>query len=336
MKTSLTSWIKIAIFVLVGVLFTGVMVKYSHSQFTGGEKLHTRHSSFDSFFDRGAESSRHFEKNFAVSHGGTLHLDSDDGDVDIESWDKNEVKITVDISGNEERVDKFDVRFSSSGNDVDIVGRSNENNFFKWGGGNFQVKYHVTVPSKFNLDATTAGGDMTADGISGDVTYHTSGGDITVRSIDGKTDLSTSGGDVKANNVKGDLKINTSGGDVVTDGVKGKVDAETSGGSVTVSSTDGSVHAESSGGDITVNFKGENKGINVETSGGTVELYLDDSVKATVDASTSGGRVRCELPVTVQGDVEDDELHGTINGGGATIRARSSGGDIKIMSGKNN
>jgi hypothetical protein len=336
MKTSVTSWMKIAIFILVGILFAGVMVMYSHSQFTSEQRFNSRHSPFSAFFDRGSETNRHFEKDFTVASGGTLHLDSDNGDVDIESWDKNEVKVMVDISGSDERVDKFDVRFSSSGNDVEIVGRSNVDNFFKWNVGNFQVKYHVIVPKKYNLDATTAGGDMSATGISGDITYHTSGGDIAANSIEGKTELTTSGGDVKVNDVTGDLKVNTSGGDIVTDHIKGKVDAETSGGSVNVSSTDGSVHAESSGGDITVNHRGENKGIDVETSGGTVEVYLDDSVKATVDASTSGGRVRCELPVTVHGDVEDDELHGTINGGGATIRLRSSGGDVKIMSGKNN
>ncbi len=336
MKISVTSWIKIAVLIFIGVAFAGVMVMYSHSRFNADEMFGSHRSSFGALFDRGAESNRHFEKDFTVSSGGTVHLDSDAGDVAIESWDSSEVKVTVDISGSDERVDKFDVRFSSSGNDVEIVGRSNEEKFFKWNVGNFQVKYHILVPKKFNLDATTAGGDMSADGISGDVTYHTSGGDVRATSITGKTQLSTSGGDVKVNDVYGGLKVNTSGGDIVTDGVKGNVDVETSGGSVHVSSTDGSVHAESSGGDITVNLKGENKGIDVETSGGTVELYLSESVKATVDASTSGGKVRCELPVTVHGDVEDDELHGTINGGGATIRARSSGGDVKILTGKDN
>lgn len=334
MKTSTTSWGKIAIFLLVGALFTGAMVMYSHSQSSGNFHFNGHHSSFRSLFNRGSESNRHFEKNFTVASGGTLHLDSDNGDVDIESWDKNEVKATVDISGDESRVDKFDVRFSSTGNDVEIVGRANEDNFFKWNVGSFQVKYHIMVPKKFNLQATTAGGDMAVSEIAGEVVFHTSGGDITARSLEGSTELSTSGGDVKVNDVKGDLKVNTSGGNIVTDGVEGNVDAETSGGSVNVSSTGGGIHAESSGGDITVNLQGENKGINAETSGGTVTLYLDEAVKANVDASTSGGKVRCELPVTVQGDVEDDELHGTINGGGPTIYARSSGGDIKIMSRK--
>jgi hypothetical protein len=40
--------------------------------------------------------------------------------------------------------------------------------------------------------------------------------------------------------------------------------------------------------------------------------------------------VSCDLPVTVVGDRERTELKGDLNGGGALLHVRTSGGGIRI------
>jgi hypothetical protein len=40
--------------------------------------------------------------------------------------------------------------------------------------------------------------------------------------------------------------------------------------------------------------------------------------------------VSCDLPVTVRGERDRSELRGGLNGGGAPLRARTSGGSIRI------
>jgi hypothetical protein len=40
--------------------------------------------------------------------------------------------------------------------------------------------------------------------------------------------------------------------------------------------------------------------------------------------------VSCDLPVTVVGERDRSELRGELNGGGAVLRARTSGGGIRI------
>ena len=95
-------------------------------------------------------------------------------------------------------------------------------------------------------------------------------------------------------------------------------------------SIQGSVHAETSGGGITLKLTGENKGIDVHSSGGDINIFVNDSIAANLEASTSGGKVRCELPITVKGDMSDEELRGKINGGGNIIRAETSGGDVRV------
>ena len=51
------------------------------------------------------------------------------------------------------------------------------------------------------------------------------------------------------------------------------------------------------------------------------------SLEGELDAATSGGLVRTELPVTTT-EMGEHKLTGTINGGGNPIYARTSGGSI--------
>jgi hypothetical protein len=49
-----------------------------------------------------------------------------------------------------------------------------------------------------------------------------------------------------------------------------------------------------------------------------------------IDASTSGGAVVANVPVTVEGRISRSMLQGRLNSGGATLKLRSSGGPIRI------
>ncbi len=74
-------------------------------------------------------------------------------------------------------------------------------------------------------------------------------------------------------------------------------------------------------------------GGSLSSSGGGVRVEVDPAAKLTIDASSSGGGVDCDLPVTVRGRMARNSLHGDLNGGGATLKLRSSGGGIRIAAG---
>jgi DUF4097 and DUF4098 domain-containing protein YvlB len=113
--------------------------------------------------------------------------------------------------------------------------------------------------------------------------------------------------------------------------VTGDVAADTSGGGIDVSEAGGKVTADTSGGPIAVRFAAGNaKGGSLESSGGGITITVDPAAKLTLDAESSGGSVSCDLPVTVVGERERSELRGDLNGGGALLRARTSGGGIRI------
>ncbi len=330
MKISPASWVKIIVFIVIGVLFGGVMVLYSNSQFEKPEAESPRDELRSMFGENETSTNRHIEKTFSAKNGGNLLLDTDVGDVDIQTWDKEEVYVKVDIEGSDRRSDKFDVKFSESADRISIIGKANDNSFLKWDVGDLDVRYHVTVPKKFSVKANTSGGNMTLRNLEGDVRFETSGGNLSIDAVDGTVDINTSGGNIDVKKIKGALKGVTSGGNVHADDIAGDINVETSGGEIELLGIEGSVHAETSGGGITLKLTGENKGIDVHSSGGDINIFVNESIAANLEASTSGGKVRCELPITVKGDMSDEELRGKINGGGNIIRAETSGGDVRV------
>ena len=53
----------------------------------------------------------------------------------------------------------------------------------------------------------------------------------------------------------------------------------------------------------------------MSTSGGGIRVVLDAGANLELDASTSGGTVRSELPITIQGTIDQRSLKGTLGGG---------------------
>ena len=61
-----------------------------------------------------------------------------------------------------------------------------------------------------------------------------------------------------------------------------------------------------------------------------VAAVVDSTVGLEIDASSSGGSVNCDLPVTVRGKIGRDSVRGQLNGGGAVLKIRSSGGGVSV------
>ncbi len=328
MNPSPSTIIKISVFILLGILFGAGMTLYSNSRSTNdGNNL----SDGDWRIDKGDEHTRHFEKTFSVNSGGSLVLTSDIGNVEVDTWDKNEVLVTADASGAEGDLEHLDVLFSQEKDIVKVTGKYSEKNWMGWHSSNMDVTFRVTVPKKFFVRAQSSGGNMSVRDLEGNATLETSGGNVDADRVMGSVDLRTSGGNVSATGVNGPVQINTSGGDIKCTDVVGELNGSTSGGNVDLKNVDGKISTETSGGSIHISMSGENKGVYAHSSGGDIRISVKETVKAMLDASTSGGRVRCELPITVKGEMDESQLRGVINGGGETIRAETSGGDVKIV-----
>jgi DUF4097 and DUF4098 domain-containing protein YvlB len=212
-----------------------------------------------------------------------------------------------------------------------------------------EARYSIRVPANFNADLNTAGGDISANGLTGNIKVGTSGGDLNFAQIHGDIHADTSGGDITAKGCDGITNLDTSGGRIEVTGGRGNLSADTAGGAVTVLNRVGDTKVESSGGklrlgNISGKLNAETSGgsvsailpspvagdVRLETSGGSITVLTPSNAALTIDAETSAGSVRSDLPIS-RISAESDSLKGTMNGGGTKLVLRSSAGSIEIV-----
>lgn len=288
------------------------------------------------------------ERALKLAPGGSFTLEADIGSVVLtgESTSGARVLVTSDVDLDRD----FDVAFDEAprGVKVTIKRRGPRRLFGGWFRNN-DTRITIQVPTKTDVRLNTSGGSIRTAHVEGLVAVHTSGGSLDISTITGNVDGSTSGGSIRMRDVRGrvnantsggsisivdvrgDVRANTSGGGIAIDDVSGNLQASTSGGSVDVRGAGGRVDANSSGGGVTVRFApGNSSGGVVASSGGSVRAEIDPRARISIDAHASGGGVNSDVPVTIQGTVGRDSLRGDMNGGGPTLRLRSSGGGVRI------
>lgn len=298
----------------------------------------------------------------AAKPGGKLMVDVDFGSIEVAAGENDKVLVDayrkIESSSKEKEEEYFKavpVTISAEGDKV-IVRAVREHQSLGNQVWNLMrhtrtdAHYTIRVPASFNADLQTAGGEISAKGLTGKVKADTSGGDLSFNSIHGDLKADTSGGDITAGGCDGAIDLETSGGRIqVTDG-RGKLRGETSGGDVTVKNFGGDTRVESSGGRLRLaNISGK---LNAETSGGAISAILPSPVAGdvrletsageitvvtppnaglSVDAETGAGSVSSDLPISTMRS-DHTSMKGTINGGGKSLVLRSGAGAIEIVS----
>ena len=294
--------------------------------------------------------------------GGTLVVDVDFGSIEVTPGENDKVVIDahreVEMSSKEKEQEYLaaaPITVTTEGDKVILRAihkdESSGKRFWRMlSHTRTEGHYAIKVPARFSVDLDTAGGSISANGLTGTVKVDTSGGDLTFGQIHGDIHADTSGGDITAKDCEGTTNLDTSGGRIEVTGGRGKLNLDTSGGNVTVLNRVGDTKVESSGGKLRLgNISGklvaETSGgsvsailpspvagdVRLETSGGSITVVAPSNAALTIDAETSAGSVRSDLPIAkIQAD--DDSLKGTINGGGTRLVLRSSAGSIEIVS----
>lgn len=230
------------------------------------------------------------EKSFPITPGKNLLVDISSGDVKVTYWNKEEVNVKIFCNKNAK--EKMSFSMEKTDEMVKVTGKR-KSSFSSWFS-NLNVEVEIKVPAQFNLDISTAGGDIKCGGITGNA------------------ELNTSGGDIWADKFSGIINVSTSGGDIF------------------LFCRDAQIDAETSGGDVTLEYEGENKGIELSTSGGDIEIKLPKEFAAAMELSTSGGDVSCSLNMSNVKKSSGSRLVGDLNGGGQKLSAHTSGGDITV------
>jgi len=291
-----------------------------------------------------------FERTIPLPAGARFVLDADAGSVVLRGTSRADASVRATST-----VDDFDAKFRIEVKDgpgeVRLVSRKRRGSASSWfglfGTNDSNLKFEIEVPQATQVRIDTAGGSVRASGLRADADLESSGGSITASDHQGHLKADTSGGSIRLEGVRGDANVKTSGGHIEARQVEGKLAAETSGGSIDIQDVSGDLRAETSGGSIHIRgaggrvdaetsgggveaafTKGNAQGGHLESSAGSVRVSLDPAVDLSIDASSSGGSVRTELPL--KGTTSRSAFKGTLGKGGNLLQVHTSAGTVEL------
>ena len=284
---------------------------------------------------QGGKRPRHFSGEFSVKvprEMTLVKLETEGGNVDATGLAG---RVEAETGGGTMRLDDIGggVSAETGGGSID-VGTVSGDLGLHTGGGSIEVRH-----ANGKVVAETGGGSIEIQSCEQGATIETGGNSITVRHCNGKVKASTGGGSIDLSDIGGPAELETGGGSIHLTSAKGHVRAETGGGSIELYGVP-SARAETSAGGITVklvNTGGERNDSDLETGAGDITVYLASDVAVNVRASVdmgSGHRITSEFPdihiISEGGQWGPKTLtaEGKLNGGGPTLKVRTSSGDI--------
>jgi DUF4097 and DUF4098 domain-containing protein YvlB len=273
-----------------------------------------------------------FHYSWPLDSGARVSLESQNGSVEISSWDKD----TIDISGTKYASDEGllkDVRIDISHAPDSVSIRTVAPDFFHGGSG---ASYTIHVPKHVLLDLIhTSNGSLRVDNVDGNARMRTSNGGVHLTDVRGDADIETSNGGIDIDNQDGSLRLHTSNGYIKSDSRGGRFEAETSNGSVEARLTDPTstwpVRVDTSNGHVDLDVQGKLPDMRVTTSNSAIELRLPDSASARLSASTSHADITSDFDLTTHGGtLSKDHLEGEIGSGGPSVELNTSNSSIRI------
>lgn len=159
-----------------------------------------------------AEFTKTIKKNFRINSDGKVALTNKYGYINLNTWSKNEVQITVTItvktrneSAASDVFDRIDVGFSNTDSYVraETAIASQKSNW--WGNntkGDFRIDYEVNMPKTADLVLQNKYGDATIDAIGGDAEVTVKYGNFSLETVGGSTSIDLGYGNATVGNIK--------------------------------------------------------------------------------------------------------------------------------------
>ena len=255
------------------------------------------------------------EKTFNVAKGDNLEVSISNGNIIISTWDKDQVLVkAMDIDEDdlkhlkiEQQGNKVIVEFNGEDSDkfhVEISIPSKFNLDLSSGGGNVSVNGNING----KVDASTGGGNISINDVAQKLSASTGGGNISVGSINGETELSTGGGNIKVKDVNSKVEVSTGGGNISIGNIGGNGEVSTAGGNISVGKVSGSAELNTAGGNVSLD--GATGKAEVNTAGGNITLK---NISGSIEANTAGGNIYAELIPASNSKSELNTAGGDIN-----------------------
>ena len=240
-----------------------------------------------------------WSKTYNISGKPDLRVETSDANIRVTTWDQNTIEAKVITTHYKIGEGGIRVEEHQSGDSVEIEVHYPHHEFsIGWRSG--RVDIIIQMPREGRANLRTGDGKIEVAGLKGDMDLHTGDGSISLEGVDGKLYATTGDGHIQAAGRFDELGLKT--GD----------------GHVDVRAKDGSSLAS---------------GWRLETGDGSVSLEIPGDLAADVDLHTSDGHIDLDMPVTTEGKIRQNEIHGKLNGGGSLLTIRTGDGSIHLRKG---
>lgn len=266
----------------------------------------------------GAPTSRadEWSKTYKVTGRPNLHVETDDGDVNIVIGQANQIDARVTTDGLKIGPSDVHIEEHQEGDNVTVSVKMPHFNFSFFGGHHRAVRVELSVPKDLSLDVHTGDGNVNSQAISGRIRIDTGDGQINVSGLKGDITMHSGDGNIQASNLDGTLSIDTGDGHLSVDGRFDSLNLRTGDGNIEARAASGSKVASS---------------WRVHSGDGHINLWLPGDFSADLDAHTGDGKITLDLPIKVSGSLSHSSIHGMLNNGGGSVSISSGDGSIHLQ-----
>jgi len=240
-----------------------------------------------------------WSKTYNLSGKPDLRVDTSDANIHVSTWDQSTIEAKVTTTRYKIGDDGIRIDERQTGNMVEIdVHYPHHSITINWGNsGSHRVDIEIHMPREGRVDLHTADGKIELGNFKGEMQLRSGDGSQEIDGVDGKLRATTGDGHIRANGRFDELELKT--GD-------GRVDARAAAGST-----------------LTTGWR-------LESGDGTVTLDVPDNFAANVDLHTGDGHIDLDMPITTEGKIRENEIHGKLNGGGNLLLIHTGDGSIRL------
>jgi DUF4097 and DUF4098 domain-containing protein YvlB len=259
------------------------------------------------------------EQTLPVKKGMRLEVHTYTGDVDVKTWDRDEVKVEAEHSVRE----SVDVRATEAA--LIVRGRSRT-------GPARSIDYAITIPTWMAVRVEGQGADVVLTGVGGDVSVETNRGDIIVRGGSGFVSVKSVMGQITIERARGRIEAQTVNDSIRIADVTGDISVGTTNGGIDLDRVDtANLDAYTVNGGIAFDGPIKDRGIyRITTHNGLVSLAVPERVNATLSVRTYGGNFRSSFPVKVDNTERRNRFTATLGDGSARVELETFNGSILL------
>jgi hypothetical protein len=240
-----------------------------------------------------------WSKTYNLTGKPDLRVETSDANIRVSTWDQHTIAAKVITTHYKIGEGGIRIEEHQNGDSVEIEVRYPQR-YFSIDFGGHRVDIIIQMPREGRVNLRTGDGKIELSGLKGEMDLHSGDGSENLDGVDGR------------------LRASTGDGHITASGRFDELDLKTGDGHVEVRATAGSSLAA---------------GWRLETGDGNVTLEVPGDLAADVSLHTSDGHIDLDMPVTTEGKIRENEIHGKLNGGGSLLTIRTGDGSIHLRKG---